>query len=172
MEWSLDNEILYYQGKIYVPSSDLQCCITALCHDSKIASHAGRWKTLELVSQKYWWPQMSRYIGRYIFTCDMCLCTKPSHNPLTRELHLLPILDAPWDTISVDFIVELLESEEKDVVMVVVDSITKQAHFVDTVTTLSPQQEQRNCMSNTSGSTMGYPEKLTWTEDHSLLQSS
>jgi transposase InsO family protein len=38
---------------------------------------------------------------------------------------------------SVDFIVKLPESERKDAVMVVVDSVTKQAHFVDTVTTLS-----------------------------------
>jgi hypothetical protein len=80
---------------------------------------------------------MLRYIGRYISTCNMCLFTKPSCNPPTRELHLLPILDALWDTISVDFIVELPESEGKDAVMVVVDSVTKQAHFIDTVTTLS-----------------------------------
>jgi hypothetical protein len=92
-KWSFNNGILYYQGKIYVPSSDLQRRITALCHDSKIAGHAGRWKTLELVSWNYWWPQISRYIGRYVSTCDMCLCTKPSHNPPTRELHLLSISD-------------------------------------------------------------------------------
>jgi hypothetical protein len=55
----------------------------------------------------------------------MCLCTKPSHNPPTRELHPLPIPDALWDTISVDFIVKLLESEGKDAIMVVVDSVTK-----------------------------------------------
>jgi hypothetical protein len=42
MEWSLDNKILYYQGKIYVPISNLWHCITALCYDSKIAGHAGR----------------------------------------------------------------------------------------------------------------------------------
>jgi Integrase zinc binding domain/RNase H-like domain found in reverse transcriptase/Chromo (CHRromatin Organisation MOdifier) domain len=136
-EWSLDNRILYYRGKIYVPISDLRHCIIALCHDSKIAGHAGGWKTLELVSQNYWWPQMSRYISKYVSTCDMCLCTKPSHNPPTRELHPLPVSDAPWDTISVDFIVKLLESEGKDIVMVVVDSVTKRAHFVDTITTLS-----------------------------------
>jgi Integrase zinc binding domain len=95
MEWSLDDGILYYKGKIYVPISNLRCCITALCHDSKIAGHAGKWKTLELVSQNYWWPQMSRYIDKYVSTCDMCLCTKPSRKPPTRELHPLPVSDAP-----------------------------------------------------------------------------
>ena len=137
LEWSLDNGILYHRGKVYVPNSDLRCHISTLCHDSKIAGHVGRWKTLELVFRNYWWPQMSRYIGRYVSTCDMCLCTKASWQSPVGELHLLPIPNAPWDTISVDFIVELLESEGEDTVMVVVDSVTKHGHFVDTVTMLS-----------------------------------
>ena len=80
---------------------------------------------------------MLRYIGRYVSTCDMCLHTKASQQSPIRELHLLPIPNALWDTISVDFIVKLLESEGKDTVMVVVDSVTKRGHFVDTVTMLS-----------------------------------
>ena len=134
---SLDNGILYYRGKVYVSNSDLWCYISALCHDSRIAGHAGMWKTLELVSRNYWWPQMLRYIGRYVSTCDMCLCTKVSCQPPVREPHLLCIRNAPWDTISVDSTVELPESEEKDVIMMVVDSITKHGHFIDTVTMLS-----------------------------------
>jgi RNase H-like domain found in reverse transcriptase/Integrase zinc binding domain/Reverse transcriptase (RNA-dependent DNA polymerase) len=136
-EWLLEDGILYHRGKIYVPNSDLRRHISALCHDSKIAGHAGRWKTLELVSQNYWWPQMSRYIGRYVSTCDMCLCTKASSQPPVGDLNPLPIPDTPWHTISVDFIVELPESEGKDAIMVVVDFVTKCAHFMDTVTTLS-----------------------------------
>ena len=121
----------------YVPGADLHCQILALCHNSKLAGHPRRWKTLELVSQNYWWPQMSRYIGKYISTCDMCLCTKSICQPPSGKLHPLPILDAPWDTASVDFIVELLESNGKDAIIVVVYSVTKQSHFVSTVTTLS-----------------------------------
>jgi hypothetical protein len=80
---------------------------------------------------------MSRYIGKYVSTCDMCLCTKASRQPPVRELNPLPVPDAPWDTISINFIVELPESKGKDAAMVVVDSVTKHAHFVDTVTMLS-----------------------------------
>ena len=80
---------------------------------------------------------MSRYIGKYVSTCDMCLSTKSIRQLLTGELHPLPIPNGPWDTISVDFITELPESNRKDAIMVVVDSMTKQSHFVSTVTTLT-----------------------------------
>ena len=62
---------------------------------------------------------------------------KSIHQPPSGQLHPLPILDGPWDTVSVDFKVELLESHGKDVIMVVVDSVTKRSHFISMVTTLS-----------------------------------
>ena len=80
---------------------------------------------------------MSRYIGKYISTCDMCLQTKFTCQPPSGELHPLLILDMPCDTASVDFIVKLPESNGKDVIMVVVDSVTKHSHFVSMVTTLT-----------------------------------
>ena len=136
-KWSMEHGLLRYRGKVYVPKTDLCRKIVALCHDFKIAGHPGRWKTLELVSQNYWWPQMSRYIGKYVSTCNLCLCTKALKQPPMGELHPLLIPDAPWDTISVDFITELPESNGRDSIMVVVDSFTKCSHFVSTVTTLS-----------------------------------
>ena len=41
-EWSMENGLLYYGGKIHVPGSDLHCKISTLCHDSKLAGHPGR----------------------------------------------------------------------------------------------------------------------------------
>ena len=136
-EWSMENGLLRYRGKVYVLKMDLRWKIIALCHDSKIAGHPRRWKTLELVSQNYWWPQMCKYIGKYVSTCDMRLHTKTIKQPPMGELHPLPIPDTPWDTISINFITELLESNGKDSIMVVVDSVTKRSHFVSTVTTIS-----------------------------------
>jgi len=54
-----------------------------------------------------------------------------------RRAPPLPIPSALWDTISMDFIVELPQSAGHDSIMVVVDSITKCAHFISMVTTIS-----------------------------------
>jgi len=54
-EWSNIDGLLWFRGKIYIPQSpDLRRQIVALCHDTQIAGHPGRWKTLELVSRNYW----------------------------------------------------------------------------------------------------------------------
>ena len=53
------------------------------------------------------------------------------------ELEPLPIPGQCWDTISVDFIVELPEAHGYDAVMNVVDSVSKRAHFIPTTTTIT-----------------------------------
>jgi len=93
-EWSEDEGLLRFRGKIYVPRNpDLWRQVVSLCHDMKVAEHPRRWKMLELVSRNYWWSQMSRYIRQYVSTCDLCLRTKPIRQALVGELHPLRILN-------------------------------------------------------------------------------
>jgi hypothetical protein len=76
-EWSESDGLLMFHGKIYVPNDrDLRHRIIEQHHNTRIAGHAGRFKTLELVSRNYWWPQMSHYIGIYVKHCDLCNQTK------------------------------------------------------------------------------------------------
>jgi len=144
VEWLEDEGLLQFRGKIYVPQNlDLQRRVVSLCHDTKVAKHPRRWKTLELVSRNYWWPQMSRYIGQYVSTCDLCLRTKPIRQAPVGELHPLQILNSRWNMLSMNFVVELPLSSGHDTVMTVIDSVSKQAHFILTHTTVIAEGASR-----------------------------
>jgi len=86
---------------------------------------------------------MSRYIGQYMSTYDLCLRTKPWQHFLVGELQPLSIPDAWWDTLNVDFMVELPESSRHDAIMTVVDSVSKRVHFVPTHTTITVEEAAR-----------------------------
>jgi hypothetical protein len=125
----------HFQDCIYVPMiPELQRKIVEQHHDSRIAGHAGRWKTLELVSRSYWWPNMSRYIGQYCKACDMCLRTKAQRHKPFGELHPLPIPKERWDVVSVNFITKLPILHGFDAAMVMVDSMSKRSLFILTYT--------------------------------------
>jgi len=86
---------------------------------------------------------MSRYIGQYVGTCDLCLRTKPIRQAPVGELHPLRIPDSRWNTLSVDFVVELPLSSGHDAVMTVVDSVSKRAHFIPTHTMVTAEEAAR-----------------------------
>jgi len=61
------------EGKIYVPKEEeLRVEIIQLHHDVLVVGHKGRWKTTELVMRNYWWPRVTKDIGKYVDRCDMC----------------------------------------------------------------------------------------------------
>ena len=143
-EWSERDGLLHFRGKIYVLGSpELRRQIMSQHHDTRVAGHAGRWKTLELVACNYWWPQMSRYISQYVKTCDLCLRTKAQCQPPIGELAPLPIPEFCWDTISVDFIVKLPEAHGYNAVMNAVDSVSKMSHFILTHTMITALRAAR-----------------------------
>jgi len=76
-------------------------------------------------------------------TCDLCIQMKAQKRRSMGELQPLPIPEAHWDTISVDFVVKLPESNGYDAVMNVVDSISKCAHFVPTNMTINALRAAR-----------------------------
>ncbi|KAL3709190.1 hypothetical protein TMatcc_002980 [Talaromyces marneffei ATCC 18224] len=99
-------------------------------HDHPLAGHPGREKTYNILSRKYYWPNMTKTVSRYVKNCRICRRTKYSRSPYQGILEPLNVPQRPWNDISVDFIVKLPESDGYDSIMVVVDRLTKMRHFI------------------------------------------
>jgi hypothetical protein len=72
---------------------------------------------------------MNRLIREYVKSCDTCAWSKaPKHHPF-GFLRPLSIPSRPWGSITMDFITDLPIVKAKDLILVVVDRLTKMAHF-------------------------------------------
>jgi hypothetical protein len=61
--------------------------------------------------------------------CDVCQCNKGETVKSPGTLHPLPIPHGIWWDISMDFIVGLPKSDNKSIIMVAIDRLSKYAHF-------------------------------------------
>ena len=73
---------------------------------------------------------MGHYIAEYVKGCDLCNHTKNYPAPLARKLIPNIIPDHHWKIILVDLITELPQSHGYDIIMVVVDCLSKCAHAI------------------------------------------
>jgi len=71
-EWEIESGIVLKEGRIYVPEGKLRGEIIQLHHDTPVEGHGGRWKTTELVTRNYWWPGVTKEVGRYVEGCNAC----------------------------------------------------------------------------------------------------
>jgi hypothetical protein len=72
---------------------------------------------------------MNKLLGEYVKSCDTCARSKaPKHRPFGLLQPLL-IPSRPWGSIAMDFIMDLPTVRAKNSILVVVDRLTKMAHF-------------------------------------------
>lgn len=132
-ECNMQDDLLHVYNLIYVPSDDsLRCEIIRSCHDVPAAGHPGQAATYELVTRDFWWPEMRKTIKRYLRNCDTCRRIKPTRHAPYGFLKPLEVPQKRWKSVSMDFIVFLPNSEGFTAIFVVVDRLTKMAHFIPT----------------------------------------
>jgi len=86
--------------------------------------HPGQWKTIELISREYWWPGITEFVKAYIQGCATCQTTKirpPTKVPIKPN----EIPEGIWETITMDFIVDLPVSQGYDSILTVVNRHSK-----------------------------------------------
>ncbi|GJZ41591.1 putative reverse transcriptase domain-containing protein [Tanacetum coccineum] len=95
-------------------------------HKSKYSVHPGFDKMYQDMKKLYWWPNMKADIATYVSKCLTCLKVKPSGLLVQPE-----IPQWKWDNITMDFVTKLPRTlSGYDTIWVIVDCLTKSAHFL------------------------------------------
>ncbi|GJR51673.1 putative reverse transcriptase domain-containing protein [Tanacetum coccineum] len=123
---------LCLHGRSWIPCyGDLRSVIMHESHKSKYSIHPGSEKMYQDVKKLYWWPNMKADIATYVSKCLTCARVKAEHQRPSGLLVQPEIPEWKWDNITMDFITKLPRSSQGfDTIWVIVDRLTKSAHFL------------------------------------------
>ena len=110
MERVEGKQVLYYQGKNYIPKNkELRRDIAKMFHDHLTAGHPRELEMYNSIQQHYWWPGLRTYVKNYVQGCGICQqfkidrqLTKPSFLPSEGASTTRPFANC-----SMDFITDL-----------------------------------------------------------------
>jgi hypothetical protein len=105
-------------------------------HETAYSIHPSSEKMYQDLKKRFWWYGRKREIAEYVSRCDSCQRIMAEHQRPAGLLQPLQIPQWKWDEIGMDFIVGLPHTRAGyDSIWVVVDRLTKAAHFIPVKTT-------------------------------------
>lgn len=129
--YSLRNGLIRYRDRIWIPdTAGLKGKILAALHDSPIGRHSGIPVTLRRIKQSFYWKRLRASVQQYVQECSICQRAKPDHARYPGLLEPLPVPSQYWQMLTMDFVEGLLRSGHFNCVMVVVDKLSRYAHFI------------------------------------------
>jgi hypothetical protein len=129
--FTLDHGVIRCHGKVWVGGNVLaQQHILQALHDSGVGGHSGTLAAYQRVKKLFSWPKLKQAVHDFVQRCDVCQRAKVEHTKLPGLLQPLPVPSEAWHMISLNFIEGLPKSSGHDVILVVVDKLTKYGHFI------------------------------------------
>ena len=129
--YSVKDGLLFKDIRLVIPEkSPFIPALLRQFHDSDVGCHEGVLKTFKRMVREVLWKGMRTDITDFIKACAVCQQNKYSTLSPAGLLTPLPIPQQMWTDISLDFVEGLPFSKGFDVILVVVDRITKYAHFI------------------------------------------
>jgi len=118
----LRNGLVWYkQNRLYVLEGKMRDIILKERHDGLLAGHGGAKHTTTFLKKSYYWPNLKNNVEEYVKTCLICQQNQTLNKKQTSLLQPLPIPEGPWESVSMDFMVNLPPSRGFNAIMVVVD---------------------------------------------------
>lgn len=129
--YTMRNGCLLYHDRLVLPKDSPRIPqLIAEFHNTPMGGHSGYLRTYKRMSTVLYWEGMKRQIQEYVAKCSTCQKNKYEARSPTGLLQPLPIAKQVWEDISLDFITGLPKSQRFDIIFVVVDWLTKYAHFI------------------------------------------
>ncbi|GJR46975.1 putative reverse transcriptase domain-containing protein [Tanacetum coccineum] len=127
-----DDGGIYFFDRIWIPSvGGVRKLIMDEAHTSRYSIHPGADKMYHDLRDLYWWPGMKRDIAEYVSKCLTCSKIKAEHQKPSGLLQQPEIPEWKWEKITMDLVTKLPRSSGGyDVIWVIVDRLTKSAHFL------------------------------------------
>ena len=134
-----------FDGPLCIPRvGDFVQTILREAHDSRYSLHLGTAKMYRDLRQHYWWYGMRRDIADYVSCCLSCQQVKTEHQRPGGMLQSMPIPEWKWERITMDFVSGLPRtSRGMDRIWVIVDRLTKSAHFLPVRSTYTAEHLAR-----------------------------
>jgi hypothetical protein len=124
------NDSLWYKYRLYLcKNSQLKQKVLLELHTSLVGGHSGFLKTYHRVKKDFFWDGLKTDVQRFVAECLVFQQNKVETIKTPGLLQPLAIPSQCWEEVSMDFITRLPKSEGKSVIMVIVDRLTKYAHF-------------------------------------------
>jgi hypothetical protein len=129
--YALEQGLIKYQGRVYIGAHlALQTKLISNLHDSAAGGHSGIHATYLRVRKLFFWPGLKAAVEDYVKQCLTCQQAKHEHTHPAGLLQPLPVPSEIWQHLTMDFIEGSPLSDGADVILVVVDRLTKYAHFL------------------------------------------
>ena len=127
-----ENGGLFYKSRLCVPDGmELKKKLMYESHITVFTMHPGGNKMYQDLKQYYWWRGMKKDVTEYVSKCLTYQQVKDEHQVLFGLLNPIPIPQWKWDNITMDFVSSFpLTQRKHDSVWVIVDRLTKSAHFL------------------------------------------
>jgi hypothetical protein len=130
-DFTLWDGLLHHRGRIWLGNNvPLQTRVTAALHDSPNGGHSGFLVTYRCIKNLFSWPLMKQFICCTVQECYTCQRAKPERVRYPGLLQPLPVPQAAWEIVSMDFIKGFLKSSRFDGVLMVVYKFSRYAHFI------------------------------------------
>jgi Integrase zinc binding domain/Chromo (CHRromatin Organisation MOdifier) domain len=125
----------WYHGSALVVMEDneLRREVLSLYHNHCLAGHPGISITLDLLMRDYWWPTVKDFVTSYVKGCAVCQSNKANTvQPKVPPFPITPTEEAmPFETMAMDLITDLPESEGFDAIFTITDhDATKAMVFI------------------------------------------